>query len=129
MPGRRSWSRRYTRQPDPAHDVPLAWIFKMGKEKVGRTPPKQHGTYRQVVIGQATWFVHCSFAGALEFVFKALGEDSVTIDEESGQGELTVPEEMVGSWIGKLGCVAGFLRAMFGLKQFRVIGKADWKKE
>jgi len=120
--------RRYPRQDDPTDStVPLAWIFHDGSKRVGKTPPKQYGIYRKVVIGEVIWFVHCSFAGALKFVFEALGEGNVEIDEDSGTGELVVPEDMIGSWIGKNGCVAGFLKAMFGLGYIQITGHSNWQ--
>lgn len=127
--GRKPWQDRYVCQADPPLGVPLAWIFsRQGSAPTGKMPPQQCGVYKKIVVGQEKWFVHCSFAGALDFVFKALGEGNVNIDEETRKGKLVVPEGMVGSWIGRQGCVAGFLKAMFGLDYIEVIGQADWKK-
>ena len=126
-PGEPREKPRYQQQPDPSEDVPLAWIFKHGNSVVGRTPPQQHGTYKKLVMGQDTWFVHCSYAGALEFILLTLGEGNITIDEESTEGEIIVPEEMVGSWVGVGGCIAGFLKQMFGLDYIRIKGVNDWR--
>lgn len=127
-PGEARDKPRYTRQPDPPRGVPLAWIFQKGEKIVGQTPRKQYGVYRKLVIADETWFVHCSFAGALDFVFQALGEGNVTIDEESSEGELIVPEDKKGSWIGKQGSVVGFLKHMFGLNYIHIKGIKNWRK-
>jgi len=74
---------------DLKDQVPV--LTDKGEKIIDRTPPKQFGEYRKLVIADETWFVHCSFAGALDFVFRALGEGNITIDEESGEGELVVP--------------------------------------
>jgi hypothetical protein len=127
-PGEPREKPRYRQQPDPSGHVPLAWIFRKGERIIGRTPPRQFGEYRKLVIADETWFVHCSFAGALDFVFQALGEDNVTIDEDSGEGELIVPEDKKGSWIGSQGSVVGFLKHMFGLNYIQIKGVRNWRK-
>jgi len=102
-------------------------VFRDRGSKVGRTPPKQFGEYKQVVIVDETWLVHCSFAGALAFVFELLGEGNVEV-EEGQTAQLTVPELLTGSWIGTGGCVVGFLKAMFGVERVTIIGDPDWER-
>lgn len=119
---------RYRQQPDPSGHVPLAWIFRKGERIVGQAPRKQYGVYRKLIIADETWFVHCSFAGALDFVFQVLGEDNLTINEDSGEGELIVPEDKKGSWIGSQGSVVGFLKHMFGLNYIHIKGVRNWRK-
>lgn len=119
---------KYLRQEDPTDpSVPLAWVFKKDERRLGDLPHYQCGHYKQVVIGRKTWFVHCSFAGALDLVFQALGEGNVRIDEQSGTGELNVPESMIGSWIGAQGSVMIFLKEMFGLGYLRIVGDPNWE--
>ena len=121
-------SDKYQRQPDPRKGAPLSWIFKRGEQLVASTPDYAYGQYKKLVVGQETWFVHCSYAGALDFVLRALGEDNVDIDEEAGIARLVVPADMVGAWIGAHGCVVGFLKQMFGLKgRIQIDGDAKWR--
>lgn len=124
---------RYPRQPDPRPGVPLAWRFESGGQRVGDTPRQQLGLYRKIIIGQEVWFVHCSFAGALELLFEALGEGNVDVqkdEENEGYGitSIKVPDNLVGSWIGQSGCVAGFIKNMLGIERVNVIGEADWRR-
>ena len=122
-------TEQYRQQPDPADpSIPLAWKFTDMGSRVGRTPPNQFGKYRKLIIGLDEWFVHCSFAGALHFVFEMLGEGNVEINEATGTGRLTVHEDMKGSWIGRNGCVVGFLKNMLDLRDLRIIGVASWQR-
>lgn len=116
---------RYKRQEDPADSsVPLAWVFKKGDEIVGQTPPQQ---YKQIVIHPDTWFVHCSFAGAICFLLDALGDRNVDI-VEGKTCSIRVPAYMVGSWIGHNGQVVGFLKHMLGVPYIHVVGVDDWMR-
>lgn len=122
-------SQRYARQPDPKADAPLAWVFMRDGRQVASTPDYRFGQYKKIVVGPETWFVHCSFAGALDFVLQALGEGNVEVDENAGTAQLTVPADMVGSWKGSHCCVISFLKHMFGANDdVRVIGDANWRR-
>lgn len=122
------WKQTYFREEDPTDpSVPLAWVFERDERIVGELPPEQYGRYKKLVIGRETWFVHNSFAGALDLLFKALGEDNVIIIE-GGDGWIRVPDSLKGSWIGVHGCVVGFLKNMLGLRSLRVVGVADWQR-
>lgn len=121
----------YPKRDDPEDPlIPLAWVFKRGTAIIGPRPPsfeRDCRTYKKLVIGNETWFVHCSNAGAIDILFKALGEGNIEIEAED-VWILTVPEDMVGSWIGKDACVAGFLKHMIGLRYIRVKGDKRWQR-
>ena len=116
----------YSSQDDPEDvKVPLAWVFERAGRRVGRTPPKQYGKYRKLVVGVETWFVHCSHSGAKAFLYKALGEGNVDIREIA---TIAVPDGLKGSWIGAKGCVVGFLKNMLCVDSVKIVGVADWRR-
>ena len=119
---------RCKRQNDPADpSVPLAWVFKRRDRIVGRTPPQEYGEYRELVVGPETWFVHCSFAGAITLLLDALGDENVNV-AEGEESSIRVSKNLVGSWIGHGGQVAGFLKCMLGIPYLHVVGVADWQR-
>ncbi|MDH4359081.1 MAG: hypothetical protein OEV37_04090 [Candidatus Berkelbacteria bacterium] len=122
--------QRYVKQDDPADpNVPLTWLFKRDDIVVGRTPPQQHGQYKQIEIAGTgeRWFVHCSFAGAITFLLEVLGDKNVDI-VEGKEGTIRVPDDLVGSWVGVHGCIAGFLKNMLGIGYLNVVGVANWQR-
>jgi len=115
------------RQPDPEDpQTPLAWVFEREGRRVGKKPPLGCGSYHMVRLGRAheQWYVHCSFAGALEFICRSFGEDNVEIDKQTGVWTLKVPENVANLFIGHRGSrepVVQFLKAMLELRELDIV--------
>lgn len=121
----------YHRQPDPEDPrTPLAWVFERNGRRVGNEPPSECGHYREVEIRKTheRWYVHCSFAGALEFLWQTLGEENIEINEETSFGALKVPQNMASFWIGRRGSMVGFLKGMFGLRKLEIVPTKNWHR-
>jgi len=120
-------SHGYARRDDPADSkVPLAWVFERDGRRVGRRPPTSGYKRIEIAGTGVTWFVHCSFAGAINFLLVALGDRNVDV-VEGREGTIRVPDNLVGSWKGQSCCIVGFLKDMLGVGYIRVVGVADWK--
>jgi len=122
---------RYRKQPDPTDpSVKLAWLFKRNGALVGDTPRQQDGVYKQHEIAGTgeKWMIHCSFAGMLDFLFRTLGEDNISISDDGKRLRIVVKLGMKGSWIGRGGCVAGFIKEMMEVDKVYIVEDPNWKK-
>jgi len=65
------------------------------------------------------WLVYRSEEGARELLRQTVGENALTI--RGTRGTLAVPFSDKGAWIGREGCVVGFLKAMLHLRELKIV--------
>ena len=114
-------------QRDPTDpNVPLAFVSEKNGREI-RKKPENHCHYEKIVVAGTglTWLVHYSFAGAVDFLRQALGDDKIQIDSENNTVTLTVPRGFLGSWKGTGCCVVGKLKQMLGVNYIRIVEESE----